>query len=185
MWRLALVVSVIVGITGGGGPSLEVSAPTRDDSGPDLTSSFTASGTWRWPIVGPVIRGFEQPSDPYSAGHRGIDIGAAFGAPVAAPAGGVVTFAGKVGGELFVTIDHGGGVTSTDSWVSSALVRKGDVVAEGDVVALSGNGHPGSNTPHLHFGVKVDGVYVDPMSFLRPASVVDLIHLAPLLSPAA
>jgi murein DD-endopeptidase MepM/ murein hydrolase activator NlpD len=36
------------------------------------------------------------------------------------------------------------------------------------------------STPHLHFGVRVDDTYVDPMTYLRPGDVVDLIRLAPL-----
>ena len=74
-------------------------------------------GSWTWPIEGRVVRGFVPPPTPYSAGHRGIDIAAAFGTPVHAPADGVVTFAGFVAGELFVTIDHGDGYRSTDSWL--------------------------------------------------------------------
>jgi murein DD-endopeptidase MepM/ murein hydrolase activator NlpD len=144
-------------------------------------SSASAAGTWSWPVTGAVLRGFEAPSSPYSAGHRGIDISASFGTPVVAAAAGTVTFAGSVAGERFVTIDHGGGVSSTYSWVSSILVSKGDTVVQGQVVAASGQGHPGSTVPHLHFGVRVDGSYVDPLGYLSVPSFVDLIHLAPLL----
>lgn len=140
-------------------------------------------GGWPWPVVGPVLRGFEQPAGPYGAGHRGIDIAAAVGTPVLAPAAGVVTFAGKVAGQLYVTVDHGGGLATTYSWLSAALVRKNDTVAQGTVLGLTGAGHPGSTTPHLHFGVKLNGVYVDPFLVLSAGSVVDLIRLAPLPSP--
>jgi murein DD-endopeptidase MepM/ murein hydrolase activator NlpD len=50
------------------------------------------------------------------------------------------------------------------------------------VLALSGAGHPGADPAHLHFGVKRDGVYVDPLSLLAPASVVGLIRLVPVPS---
>jgi len=140
-----------------------------------------ASGDWVWPVVGPVILGFDPPDSPYASGHRGIDVAVAVGTPVVAPADGTVTFAGKVGGQLFVTLDHGGGLLSTYSWVSERLVSKGQVVVGGEVVALSGTGHPGSLLPpHLHIGVRLDGVYVDPLEYLSPGSVVDLIRLAPL-----
>ena len=141
-----------------------------------------AMGGWSWPVVGPVIRGFDPPSMPYGAGHRGIDIATAFGTPVRAPASGVVTFAGPVAGALFVSVDHGEGVVSSYSWVSSVLVRRGDLVGAGAVLALSGAGHPGVDPAHLHFGVKRDGVYVDPLSLLAPASVVGLIRLVPVPS---
>ena len=145
----------------------------------------SAAGTWVWPVTGPVIRGFDPPDDPYGAGHRGIDIAAPFGSPVLAAEAGVVTFAGAVGGQLFVTVDHGGGLVSSSSWVSALLVRKNDIVARGQVIALSGAGHPNSlEPPHLHIGVRLDGQYVDPMAYLSPLSVAGLIRLAPL-APAA
>jgi murein DD-endopeptidase MepM/ murein hydrolase activator NlpD len=103
---------------------------------------------------------------------------------VLAPAPGVVAFAGAVAGHLFVTVDHGGGLTSTYSWVSAILVRKGDAVARGSAVALTGTGHPGVDPPHLHFGVRLDGAYVDPLRFLAPLTLVGLIRLAPIPAPA-
>lgn len=139
-----------------------------------------AAGTWTWPIVGPVVRGFDPPGSPYGSGHRGIDVGAPVGTLVLAPAPGVVSFAGSVGGRLYVTIDHGGTLLSTSSFLSQALVRKGDLVAQGQAIGLSGTGHPGDVSPNLHFGVRLDGQYVNPMDYLRPASVVDLIRLAPI-----
>ncbi len=140
----------------------------------------SAAGTWTWPVVGPVVRGFDPPDSPYGSGHRGIDIAVPFATPVQAAASGTVSFAGQVGGQLFVTVDQGGGLASTYSFLSRISVRKGEEVEAGDVVGLSGTGHPGATTPHLHFGVKLSGVYVDPLAYLAPASVVDLIRLAPL-----
>jgi murein DD-endopeptidase MepM/ murein hydrolase activator NlpD len=141
-----------------------------------------AAGSWTWPVVGPVVRGFDPPGSPYGSGHRGIDIAAAVGTVVRAPAPGVVTFAGPVAGRLYVTIDQGGGVLSTCSFLSAVLVRKGDTVAEGQPVALSGTGHAGDVVPDLHLGVRLDGQYVDPLDYLGTPSVVDLIHLAPLVA---
>jgi murein DD-endopeptidase MepM/ murein hydrolase activator NlpD len=139
-----------------------------------------AAGTWAWPVIGPVVRGFDPPDSPYGSGHRGIDIAAPIGTTVVAPAAGVVTFAGAVAGRLYVTIDHGGGLLSTCSFLSATLVRKGDTVAEGQPIASSGPGHPGDLDPDLHLGVRLAGQYVDPLDYLRPPSVADLIHLAPL-----
>ena len=147
--------------------------------------ALATSGTWAWPVVGPVIGSFDPPETPFGSGHRGVDIAAPFGTVVIAPEPGIVAFAGKVGGELFVTLDHGAGLTSTYSWLSSALVRKGDSVPRGAAIALSGRGHPDSSVPHLHFGVRRDGVYLDPLSFLGPPSVSEFIRLAPLDDVAA
>jgi murein DD-endopeptidase MepM/ murein hydrolase activator NlpD len=142
--------------------------------------ALAVTGGWPWPVIGPIIRGYEPPAGPYGPGHRGIDIGSAVGTSILSPARGVVTFAGKVGGQLFVTLDHGGGISTTYSWISVAMVRKNYSVAQGEVIGLSGAGHPGSTTPHLHFGVKLNGAYVDPFLVLSAGSVVDLIGLAPI-----
>jgi murein DD-endopeptidase MepM/ murein hydrolase activator NlpD len=143
----------------------------------------SAAGTWTWPVTGPVVRAFDPPQDPYGSGHRGIDIAAPSGTPVRAAGSGTVTFAGSVGGELFVTVAHAGGLASTYSWVSALSVRRDDVVVQGQEIARSGTGHPGtSEPPHLHLGVKLDGEYVDPLLYLRPMSVSGMIHLAPILS---
>jgi murein DD-endopeptidase MepM/ murein hydrolase activator NlpD len=140
----------------------------------------SAAGSWTWPVVAPVIRGFDPPESPYGSGHRGIDIAAVVGTSVVSAAPGVVSFAGPVGGELFVSVDHGAGVVSSYSFLSLIGVHRGDLVAEGTDIGRSGAGHPGVEPPHLHFGVRVDGEYVDPMSYLLPPSVVSLIRLAPL-----
>jgi murein DD-endopeptidase MepM/ murein hydrolase activator NlpD len=140
-----------------------------------------AAGTWTWPVSGPVIRPFDPPDDPYGSGHRGIDIAAPASTEVRAAEAGTVTFAGSVGGQLFVTVDHGAGLASTYSWVSALRVGRNDVVMQGQVIALSGAGHPGSlEPPHLHLGVKLQGQYVDPLGYLSPLAVAGLIRLAPL-----
>jgi murein DD-endopeptidase MepM/ murein hydrolase activator NlpD len=72
-----------------------------------------ADGGWAWPVHGPVIHAFEPPETPFGSGHRGIDVAAPIGTVVVAPEAGIVAFSGKVAGQLFVTLDHGGGLTST------------------------------------------------------------------------
>ena len=130
--------------------------------------------------MGPVIRGFDPPDTPFGSGHRGIDIATAFDTPVVAAEAGVVTFAGPVGGRLFVTIDHGAGLESTYSFLASLAVRRGAAVVRGQVIATSGTGHAGTTIPHLHLGVKLADVYVDPLDYLGPVEVWRFIRLAPL-----
>src|SRR5690349_12095515 len=123
-------------------------------------------GSYAWPVVGPVIRGYELPNGQYGAGHRGIDIAAPFGSPVHAAEAGTVSFAGWVAGALFLSIDHPDGYRSTYSWLSAVSVKKGDTVARDQVVAASGHGHPDVPSPtHLHFGVRLGSQYMDPMLF--------------------
>lgn len=138
------------------------------------------SGSWTWPVTGPVIRGFDPPDSPYGVGHRGIDIAVPVGTPIVAPESGTVSFSGTVGGDLFVTIDHGNQLSSTYSWIASSVVRKGDVVSRGQTIGTTGFGHPGSSVPHLHVGVRLHGVYVDPLDYLAPVGVQDLIRLVPI-----
>jgi murein DD-endopeptidase MepM/ murein hydrolase activator NlpD len=143
-------------------------------------SAHASGGTRLWPVTGPITRGFDPPDSPYGSGHRGVDIAVPYGIVVVAPAPGIVTFAGPVGGYLFLTIDHGGGLASTYSWVSGLSVRKDTAVVAGQAIAFSGNGHPGDTIPSLHFGVKLNGVYVDPMLYLESESLTSFIRLAPL-----
>src|SRR6266566_428872 len=96
--------------------------PQGRSSPPWRRAVLPSYGTYAWPVTGPVIRGFEAPPDPYSAGHRGIDIATAFGSPMVAAQDGVVSFAGFVAGSLFISIDHSGGVRTTYSWLSAVGV---------------------------------------------------------------
>jgi murein DD-endopeptidase MepM/ murein hydrolase activator NlpD len=155
--------------------------------GTGVGSAAPAFGTYDWPVEGPIIRFFEAPATPYSAGHRGIDIAVPFGTAIHAPAAGTVTFAGWIAGSMFMTVDHGDGVKTSYSWVSGFAVAKGDAVNRGEVIAYSGHGHPDVPTPHLHFSARVNGVYIDPLLLLRGLDLVSLIRLAPLtaFAPAA
>ena len=96
---------------------------------------------WTWPVQGPVLLGFVfDPSHPYAGGqHRGIDIGAAAGTPVAAPASGAVTFAGTVptSGKS-VTIATADGYSVTLTHLGSIGVAKGASVDEGSAVGTVG-----------------------------------------------
>jgi murein DD-endopeptidase MepM/ murein hydrolase activator NlpD len=139
-----------------------------------------AAGDWTWPVAGPVIRGFDPPDSPFGSGHRGIDIAASIDTPVSAAAAGAVAFAGPVGGRLFVTIDHGAGLESTYSFLTSLSVRRGAFVAGGQTIGRSGSGHAGALVPHLHFGVRLVDVYVDPLAYLGPVEIWRYIRLAPL-----
>jgi len=119
------------------------------------------------PVDGPVIAHFEPPPSPYEAGHRGIDFGAPEGSTVVASADGVVSFAGQVGGSLFVSVAHGE-LRTTYSFLSAILVERDQVVVQGEPIALSGFGHPDdvAAEDHLHFGLRRGDEYLDPEPFL-------------------
>jgi murein DD-endopeptidase MepM/ murein hydrolase activator NlpD len=139
------------------------------------------------PVPGPVIRHFEPPPTPYWAGHRGIDIATPYGTTVVASAGGTVHFAGQVGGQLFVSIDHADGIRTTYSFLSAVLVREGAYVDQGAPVARSGPGHAGETPAHLHFGMILSGDYIDPEAALVRSlrrNLWRVIHLAPEPEPS-
>ncbi len=98
--------------------------------------------------------------------HAGLDIAAAPGSPVYAPADGVVIFASydDTYGKL-VSIDHGYGVTTRFGHNSQIYVHVGQRVTKYDVIAAVGN--TGRSTgPHCHYEVRVNGTPVDPANFI-------------------
>ncbi len=151
--------------------------------GYDGSSDAPAYGMYAWPVRGEVVRPYDPPETPYGSGHRGIDIVAGLGTPVRAAQDGTVGFAGAVAGSLFVSIDHPDGVRTTYSWLSEVAVRAGEPVRRGSVIGRSGPGHPGLDPPHLHFGARFAGEYIDPMLLLGGGSLVGLVRLAPLDGP--
>ncbi len=100
--------------------------------------------------------------------HAGIDIAVASGTTVAAAADGRVIVAGWDDGGCgyMVVLDHGGRLATQYCHLSQIFVGVGQEVQRGQAIAASGStGH--STGPHLHFGVRVDGRPVDPMTYLR------------------
>ena len=139
------------------------------------------------PVDGPIARHFEPPPTPFTAGHRGLDFLAPEGSVVVASAGGVVAFAGQVGGRLFVSIDHEGGYRTTYSYLDAILCSRGDVVAQGTPVARSGLGHGDAESPeepHLHFGLREGDLYLDPEPVLLEGFRRDLSRVVALVRTA-
>lgn len=109
--------------------------------------------------------------DPFSgnhAFHEGLDFTAEIGTPIFAAAGGVVSTAvqmpdyGKI-----IKINHGSGVETRYAHASKLLVKEGDVVKKGQLIALVGS--TGRSTgAHLHFEVRRNGAPLDPRKFINP-----------------
>ena len=89
------------------------------------------------------------------------------GGKIVAVNSGTVIHANWLGGYgKVVIIDHGGGIVTLYAHNSKILVQDGDKVIKGDEVALAGS--TGMSTgPHLHFEVRENGAYVEPMNYLK------------------
>ena len=105
--------------------------------------------------------------------HEGIDVTAPMGAPIVAPASGtVVDVSRERGYGLIVEIDHGNGIVTKYAHCSRALVRKGQKVTRGEVIAAVGNSGL-STGPHLHYEIHINGRVVDPLTYVLPGAIVD------------
>ena len=116
-----------------------------------------------WPVNAPITSPFGWR---WGRMHEGIDLGAAYGSPIAAAAAGVVIYAGwESGYGNLVVIDHGGGLATAYGHQSRIAVSVGQSVSQGETIGYVGStGH--STGPHLHFEVRVNGQAVDPLGYL-------------------
>lgn len=123
------------------------------------------SHTWAWPLAPPwrVLRPFEAPPTRYSAGHRGIDLAAAAGQEVLAPAAAMVYFTGHVAGRPVITLQPADGVLVSMEPVASALPAGDEVPRRGSVGTVAAGGH--CDGACLHLGVRVNGEYVSPLLY--------------------
>lgn len=140
-----------------------------------LSSPALAAGegapSFQWPARGEVVRGFRPPLGHYGeGGHVGIDVALPPGSEVRAAAGGTVNFSGYTPLGTCVSIVHSGGFKTTYVSLQDALVRRGQRVEAGQPIGKSdGSRDVSSSFPHLHFGMFLNGVPVDPLPFLRGA----------------
>ncbi len=113
------------------------------------------------PIQGEVSRGYS-----YAPWHQGLDIMADRNTPVLAARPGLVVYSGWDGSGYgrMVAIDHGDGLRTLYAHLNQLLVKKGQTVEQGQLIALSGN--TGNSTgPHLHFEVSLHDKKLDPLAF--------------------
>lgn len=115
----------------------------------------------RQPVDGPINRSF-APIGRYS-GHWGVDWFVPEATRVRAAGAGTVSFAGSVAGNLTATVDHGGGLRTSYSYLATVAVEPGQPVTESTTVGTSGAGH---GSPALHFSVRMGAMYVDPLAVI-------------------
>ncbi|MDP3965119.1 MAG: peptidoglycan DD-metalloendopeptidase family protein [bacterium] len=147
--------------------------------GGDLLEADDAS-TLSWPVspVGGITAYFYDPTYPFrsSGEHDAIDIRAKQGTPVKAAASGYVARAISPQdsglGLSWIMIIHANGLSTLYLHMSDVKVEEDQFVARGQVIGLSGGmpGTPGAGRqttgPHLHFGVRLNGIPVDPLNYL-------------------
>lgn len=108
----------------------------------------------------------------YARPHEGIDVSAPMGAPIVAPAGGVVRLVTwETGYGNVLEIDHGDGIVTKYAHCSKIVVRQGQHVKRGDIIANVGS--TGLSTgPHVHYEIHVNGKVVDPLTYVLPEGAI-------------
>lgn len=137
------------------------------------------------PVKGDILVDYLEPYRHKSTGkrylHRGIDIGARKGQVVVASADGTVSFRGRTpaGGGATVSIVHARGVKTTYLNLEQVKVVQGQKVSQGQEIGRIGeNKDASSDQTHLHFGIIINGHYVDPKLFLN----LDLTDISKYIS---
>jgi murein DD-endopeptidase MepM/ murein hydrolase activator NlpD len=146
----------------------ESAAATEQQSAVKTAEPAGSLPSFRWPARGRVIAGF-GPS-PNGLQNDGINVAVPEGTPIKAADDGVVAYAGnelKGYGNL-VLIKHANGFVTAYAHASEILVKRGDTVKRGEVIAKSGQ--TGSVTsPQLHFEIRKGSTPVDPSQYLNGA----------------
>jgi murein DD-endopeptidase MepM/ murein hydrolase activator NlpD len=137
-----------------------------------LTKNFErlASTPSIMPTVGWLSSQFSQsrfhPVLHQSRPHEGIDLSAPMGAPIVAPAAGrIISVATEPGYGRTFEIDHGHGIVTRFAHCSRIVVRVGQQVTRGQLIATVGNTGLATG-PHLHYEVHVNGQPVDPLRYV-------------------
>ncbi|MCL2677908.1 MAG: peptidoglycan DD-metalloendopeptidase family protein [Clostridiales bacterium] len=126
-----------------------------------------------WPVdgyVGVVTSQYGMRVHPVTGAysmHTGVDLRAYQGTKILAAQAGmviVVSYSSAYGN--YIIIDHGGGISTFYAHLTSAAVKAGEQVKKGEYIGMSGMTGLATGY-HLHFEVRVNGNYVDPMSYLK------------------
>jgi murein DD-endopeptidase MepM/ murein hydrolase activator NlpD len=155
----------------GTAPAQSASMVTPAAETPSTESAAKAAEAapgFRWPVRGRIIAGFGP--KPNGQQNDGIDVAVPENTPVKAAEDGVVAYAGnelKGYGNL-VLVRHPNGYVTAYAHAKELLVKRGDQIKRGDVIAKSGQSG-NVDAPQLHFEVRKGSAPVDPMQFLNGA----------------
>jgi murein DD-endopeptidase MepM/ murein hydrolase activator NlpD len=152
-------------------PTANVEEPATAAEVPNLAKSGEATGalpTFRWPVRGKVVTGYGAKTNGKS--NDGINVAVPEGTPVKAAEDGVVAYSGnelKGYGNL-VLVRHSNGYVTAYAHASEIMVKRGDTIKRGQVIAKSGQSGEVSS-PQLHFEIRKGSSPVDPLQFLNGA----------------
>lgn len=125
-----------------------------------------SSGKYIWPSEGIITSGFGPRTGFGSSNHQGIDIAGSYGQDIVAADGGEVILADwYYGYGLMVQIKHDNGDITYYGHCSELLVKKGDKVYQGQVIAQMGSTGESSGV-HCHFEIRVNNTPVNPVNYL-------------------
>ncbi len=129
---------------------------------PSSAGSAMSSNGWQWPVQGEVIRSFS----PDANRKKGIDISGELGQPIVAASSGKVVYSGGglVGYGQLIIIKHRGDFLSAYAHNRKLLVKEGEQVRGGQMIAELGS--TGISRPMLHFEIREAGQPVDPLDYL-------------------
>ena len=151
-------------------------AQSTPPSGSVSPSEATVPTATVLPVAGEITSPFGMRSDPFTGEprfHAGVDVAAPRGSEIRAVADGEVVFSGwrRGGAGRIVEVRHANGLVTSYAHAERTLVRAGQHVVAGDVVATVGSSGRSSG-PHLHFSASRDGQAVDPTGFLGEGGAV-------------
>jgi murein DD-endopeptidase MepM/ murein hydrolase activator NlpD len=148
-------------------PAASAARPEAAAKPATAASPARSSGTFSWPVRGRILAGFG--AGPDGTHNDGINIAAPRGSPVQAVDGGVVAYAGNElrGYGNLILIKHPDGWISAYAHCDLILVKRGQKVARGQVIARVGS-TGNVNAPQLHFELRRGDKPVDPRAYLAP-----------------
>ena len=148
--------------------SVTLSQPVTEQQlrGTKERPTWYPTGSFSWPCTGILTSRFGYRSLLGSTYHNGIDIGNSYGTSIYAADGGTVTYSGWMSGYGYlIIIDHGNGYQTYYGHNSSLAVSVGAKVHKGQLIARMGStGRSTGN--HCHFGIKLNGTFVNPLNYL-------------------
>ena len=180
---------------GGGDAAPRVARDVTGTGRPSfLDTLFPGGGTVPWdvasavepgdagyvlPVTGALRAPFRAPPQPWASGHRGIDLAAPLGAEVISPAPGTVVFAGVVVDRPVVTVLHADGRRSSLEPVDASVAVGASVGSGAPLGTVAAGTNHCAPTTCVHWGVRENDAYVDPLGLLPRSGPVVLLPVPP------